>query len=398
MPRPESLASARLWLAFSIMVLVGGLTNAFPVFLPPLLAEFGGTRAAAAAGMSIFWLASAALVPVTGGLVDRRDPRFVIGAGLALAACGTAGAALAPSLGAFSLVFGIGGGLGAGLTGFVSQAAVIAETYRERRGFATGIAFSGSMAGFALASPAHWAITTIGWRWTLAAWALALLALLPLVFRYYPRRLGERPASAGTIEAGRVADVVRTVPFWALAIVFTAPPVAGYMLTLHHSLYFTARGFTATEAATMLLVGGVLSTAGRALAGFVADRVGGPAAGLASWGLSLTGALCLIAFERAAVPALAYVYLLAVFLPMGSRATIVSVLVTRIAPPGRYGTVFGLLAIGNSLGAALGPFLSGKIYDLTGSYLAIFVTAAGVIVTATTALLVFLRTAPRPRE
>ena len=376
------------------MLLVGGLANTFPVFLPPLLAEFGGARAAAAAGMSIFWLGSAFFVPVTGRLIDRRDPRYVIGAGLALAACGTAGAALAPTLGAFSLMIGVGGGLGAGLTGFVAQAAVIAETYRHRRGFATGIAFSGSMVGYALASPAHWAITTIGWRWTLGAWAIALVALLPLVFRYYPRRLGQRAASVAVVEGGRIADVIRTVPFWALAIVFTAPPLAGYLMTLHHALYFAARGFTPGEAATMLLVGGMLSTAGRALAGFVADRVGGPAAGLLSWFLSLTGALCLIAFELAPVAVLAYAYLVFVFLPMGSRATIVSVLVTRIAPPGRYGSIFGLLAIGNSLGSALGPFLSGKIYDVTGSYLAIFVTAAAVIVVATTALLVFLRTAP----
>ena len=397
MPASESLANARLWLAFSIMVLVGGLTNAFPVFLPPLLAEFGGTRAAAAAGMSIFWIGSAVFVPVTGRLIDRHDPRFVINAGLALTAAGLVGAALSPSLGSFSLMFGVGGGVGAGLTGFVPQAAVIAETYRERRGFATGIAFSGSMVGIALASPAHWAITTIGWRSTLVVWAVALILLMPLVLRFYPQRLGPHTPTTGAIEAGRVTDVVRTVPFWALAIVFTAPPLAGYLMTVQHALYFTARGFTPGQAATMLLVGGVLSTAGRALAGFIADRVGGPAAGLASWVLSLTGALSLIAFELVGARVLAYAYLFFVYLPMGSRATIVSVLVTRIAPPGRYGSIFGLLAIGNSLGAALGPFLSGRIYDVTGSYLAIYLTAVAVIVTATTALLVFLKTAPRDR-
>ena len=80
---------------------------------------------------------------------------------------------------------------------------------------------------------------------------------------------------------------------------------------------------------------------------------------------------------------------------MGSRATIVSVLALRISPPGRYGSVFGLLAIGNSLGSALGPFLSGTMYDVTGRYLPIFVTAAVVILIAMAALVVFLRTAPR---
>jgi MFS family permease len=387
------------------MALVGGLANAFPVFLPPLLEEFGGGRAAAAAAMSIFWLGSALMVSVAGRLIDRGDPRVVIGAGLAIAALGTAGAALAPTSTVFAVLLGVGGGIGAGLTGFVPQAAVIAETYRARRGFATGIAFSGAMVGYSLATPAHWAITAIGWRWTFGVWAIALVALIPLVFRYYPSRLGERAAatapgpvdSRGVADANRsVGDVVRTVPFWALMVVFTAPPFAGYLMTLHHALYFASRGFTPSDAAWMLLFGGLLATAGRALAGLVADRFGAPTAGIASWILSLSGAAALIGFEQARVPVLAYLYLFCVFLPMGSRATIVSVLTLRIAPPGRYGSVFGLLAIGNSIGSAAGPFISGTIYDVTGAYLPIFVVAAAVIVTALTSLVVFLRTAPRP--
>lgn len=376
-------------------MLVGGIANTFPVFLPPLLDEFGGSRAAAASAVSIFWLGGAVFGPIAGRWIDRVDPRLVIGAGLASAAVGTATAAVAPSLGAFAVLLGVAGGIGAGLTGFVPQAAVIAETYQARRGFATGIAFSGSMVGYALAQPAHWTIEAVGWRWTLAGWSVALLAVIPFVVRYYPRRLGARATTAAMTGEG-IGHVVRSVPFWALAVVFTIPPFAGYLLTLHHSLYFPVRGFTASEAATMLLVGGLLSTMGRALAGLVSDRIGAAATGVGSWILSLTGALALVAFEMWHAPWLAYGYLMFVFLPMGSRATIVSLLALRIAPPGRYGSVFGLLAIGNSLGSALGPFLSGTIYDLTGSYLAIFVTATSVIVVATLSLVVFLRTAPRP--
>ena len=68
-------------------------------------------------------------------------------------------------------------------------------------------------------------------------------------------------------------------------------------------------------------------------------------------------------------------YVFFMFLPMGSRATIVAVLVSRIAPAGRYGLIFGLLAMGNSLGAALGPWLSGFLYDVTGSYATICLSA-----------------------
>jgi MFS family permease len=66
------------------------------------------------------------------------------------------------------------------------------------------------------------------------------------------------------------------------------------------------------------------------------------------------------------------------FLPLGSRATIFSVLVSRITPPAHYGLIFGILGIGNNLGAAAGPWLSGALYDRTGSYVVIYLWAAGV--------------------
>ena len=79
-----------------------------------------------------------------------------------------------------------------------------------------------------------------------------------------------------------------------------------------------------------------------------------------------------------------------VFLPTGSRATIVSVLVSRIAPRAHYGPIFGLLGIGNSVGAGLGPILSGAIYDRTQSYVAIYLTATGLLLVGLMALIAFV--------
>jgi len=80
------------------------------------------------------------------------------------------------------------------------------------------------------------------------------------------------------------------------------------------------------------------------------------------------------------------------FLPLGSRASIVSVLLSRIAPPAHYGFIFGLLGIGNSLGAALGPWLSGALYDHTGGYLAIYLCALAIALIGLSALSVFTLT------
>lgn len=81
---------------------------------------------------------------------------------------------------------------------------------------------------------------------------------------------------------------------------------------------------------------------------------------------------------------------------MGSRATIVSVLVTRVTPPAHYGVIFGLIGIGNNLGAAVGPALSGGLHDWTGSYLVVYLAAAGVLLVGVVALAWFARLTSRP--
>lgn len=393
----ESLADPRLWLAFATMLLVSGITNTFPVFFPALLAEFGGSRAATASAISLAWLGGAALGPVAGHLIDRWSPRFVVAVGLAACAGGLAGATVAPSLGVFVAALGAGTGLGVGLTGFVTQAAVIRETYAARRGAATGIAFSGSMAGYVLAPPVQWSIQALGWRLTLGGYLLLMLALIPLVLRFYPARLTALPraapgaaTAADPIADRTVGEVIRSVPFWTLALVFFNAPLVGYLVTVQQVLYFDSRGFPVREAAAMLAIGGVLSTFGRALGGVAADRFGAPATALVSLAMSLIGTLCLIGVDAWPTRLLAYGYVLFVFSVLGTRAVLVPLLVPRMAPPRRFGVVFGWLVGINSAGAALGPFLSGALYDLTRSYLVVFVTAAGLITLSIAALLVFL--------
>lgn len=396
MPDRESLASPRLWLAFTTMLLVSGIGNAFPVFFPALLAEFGGSRAATAFTVSLLWIGGAVLGPLAGALVDRRDPRLVMAVGLVASALGLLGGAAAPSLAVFIACVGVGGGIGVGFTGMVTQAAVITDAYTRRRGFAIGIAFSGSMAGYVLAAPAHWVITAFGWRATLTVYALLVLALVPLAFRVYPRRLAPRAAAAGAADRS-LGALTRTRAFRALAVVFTIAPLVGFLATLQHAVYFTSRGVSPGEAATMLLVGGVLSTSGRALAGWAADHVGPVVVGVLSLSMTLLGTLCLVGFELAPSRVVAYAYVLFVFLPLGTRATVVSLLVARIAPPARFGAVFGALTIGNSLGAATGPFLSGALFDVTHSYLVIYLTAVGLVAVGLAALVVFLRASVHAR-
>lgn len=396
-PTRETLASTRLWLAFSSMLLVSGIANTFPVFFPPLLQEFGGSRGATASTVSLLWVGGAVLGPLAGYLVSHWNPRLLVMIGLAATAAGLALATVAPSLTWFILAVGLGGGIGVGLTGMITQAALIADAYVRRRGLAMGIAFSGSMGAYALALPAQWAINEWGWRAAFWGYAIAIIALIPCAWLIYPTRLdpagkGATPGAAGPRTAGAI---VASPGFWSLMVVFSTPPLFGYLATTQHTLYFTAHGFSTAEASLMLAIGGGLAGCGRALAGLLADRLGGPVAGFVSFSCSLVGMLCLLGMEAWPARALAAGYVLFLFLPLGSRATIVSVLISRIAPPIHYGLIFGLLGIGNSLGAALGPWLSGAIYDRTQSYLVIYLCATGIALAGLTGLAAFCLTTPR---
>jgi len=381
------------------MLLISGFPNAYVLFLPSLLAEFHASRAATVSPMSFVWIGGAVLGPLAGWLVARRNPRLVVMAGLGAAACGFALGAAAPTLPVFVASVGIAVGIGLGLTSIPTQAALLADTYSRRRGVAMGIAFSGSMAAFVLGPVTQGIIDGFGWRTAFGCYAAALVALVPVAWRVLPGRLGERRVAADPARVAAsdrpMAAIVLSVPFWSLMVVFSVPPLFGFLAITQHALYFPARGMSVGETSMMLAVGGVLAAFGRILAGMAADRFGAPVAGFVSFSSSVLGVLCLLAMEAWPARLLAYGYVLFLFMPLGSRATIVSILLSRIAGPRSYGPVFGLIGIGNSLGGAAGPWLSGAIFDRTQSYLTLYLTTLGFAAAGLGALAVFLLTSRR---
>ena len=100
----------------------------------------------------------------------------------------------------------------------------------------------------------------------MTAYVVIALALIPCVWRAYPRRVAVT-AVAPAPAAGGIGGLARTVSFWALVLTAAIGPAVGYLAAVLHALQFVSLGYSAWEASIMLMIGGVLSTRGRAFAG-----------------------------------------------------------------------------------------------------------------------------------
>src|SRR5574341_1117553 len=156
-------------LAFSNVCIAYAVVFSFPVFLPALAEEFRASRGTVAAAFSwaMFMIGISSMA--VGPALDRWGPRRVFCAGALVLGAGMCVAALARSVWALYVGFGLGGGIGASSLGWVAHGALLGRAKLSRPTTAMGIAFGGMGAGPLVSSPvAQRLIATVGWRSALA--------------------------------------------------------------------------------------------------------------------------------------------------------------------------------------------------------------------------------------
>jgi len=189
------------WIVVAVAFVTMGLgvnaRTAFSLLFPPILDEFGWERGLTAGAFSVGFLVSTIFTPWMGAVMDRRGPRWVIGAGALAVGAGLALAPLIRTPWHLYLTLGVlvsGGTLACGYTG---HALFLPNWFVRKRGLAIGIAFSGVGVGSILMLPWIQAvIARAGWRAACyATAAIVLLTLLPLnlLQRRRPEDLGLRP-------------------------------------------------------------------------------------------------------------------------------------------------------------------------------------------------------------
>jgi len=394
--------------AFVTMAIGVNARTAFSLLFPPIVDEFGWDRGATAAAFSFGFILAAVLSPLLGRWMDRFGPRVVIEAGVACVALGLFGAGYISAPWHLHATLGLLVGAGSVCLSYTGQACYLPNWFVRRRGLAMSIAFSGVGVGSIILFPALQAlIDAFGWRTACAALALVVLAVLAplnLLLRRQPQDLGlhpdgdtsapQRPATqtAPSGEDWTLHAAIRTPLFWSLSFAYATGLYAWYAVQVHQTRYLLEVGFSGQQAAWALGLVSLAGIPGQIALGHLSDRISREWV----WCIGQAGFvicyLCLLALQYAPAPALLWLMVLAQgFLGYGVTSVVGAIPAEHFH--GRhYGAIFGAMMGIGIAGGAVGPWVTGLMYDLSGSYAPGFVAALGCCVLSAIAIWVI-----RPR-
>ena len=377
--------------AFVTMALGVNARTAFSLLFPPILDEFGWERGVTAGAFSFGFLVSAVLSPSLGRLMDRRGPRFVMEMGVVLMAAGLLLAPLVSRPWHLYATLGVLVGGGSVCVSYTGQALYLPNWFVRRRGLAMSVAFSGVGVGSILLLP--WLQTLIGrsgWRsacWAMAGLVLVLLVPLNLLLARRPEDLGLEPdgdrSSHDAAAAKRAANVVdpawaaidwtlaralRTARFWWIAVGFLSGLYAWYAVQVHQTKYLVEIGFSASHAAWALGFVSLAGIPGQIALGHLSDRIGREWV----WTVGNLGFvvcyLALLALGQAPTPPLLWVMVVSQGMLGYGLTSVIGAIPAEIFEGRHYGSIFGMLMLAAIGGGAAGPFVTGALHDVTGSY------------------------------
>jgi len=384
---------ARLATIALTLGLTYGVWYSYSVFLVALLKEFGWSRSVLAGAFSVFTLVHGGANPFIGILCDRIGARRLVMFG---------GAALGLALYANSYIdtpghlyfgFGVLTALAVASCGWVPAIFLVQRQFMDQLGFSLGIVSSGIGLGMLFVVPlCQLLIESLGWR---AAWQIfgAICAgwIVPAAWFLLgddaPRPvLAPQARTASTQGKGAqeltLGEALRTQPFWLVLGAYFFGNVCSQTLHVHQVAFLVDHGLAAMAAASVVGVVGVASVFGKSGGGWLSDRHEREliyVVGIAILVLAV-GALALVGAAPSRWGAYAYAVLLGV--GYSATAALIPAMVSDRFRGRRFGLILGVGLFASALGSALGPWMAGRLFDLTGSYALAFVIAAACGVVA----------------
>ena len=403
---PRRTAVQPAWLvlggSFAAFTVSAALMHSYPVYLVAFIEDFGWSRGETSLAYSVSQMVGGASSPFVGFLVDRLGPRRLLLLGSVLLVLGLAASAFANALWQIIALYGVIMTVGANCLGLVVFVPILSRHFVQRRGTAIAIVQSANGIARGISAPlVQLAISLIGWRGTYLVQA-ALMAAIALPLAQLFRRADG--AARGSGEASRRADALaeaehpmepsppgwslaeaaRTPHFWLLFAVYLFTGLGSFFVSLHQLAFAVDIGFDKLYAAEVLGIGAFLAVPGIVVTGAMSDYVGREVSAIIAYGFSILGAVFALLITSPDQHLLLWLHACFFGLTWGARGPAITAKTADLFPGPQLGTILGVITIGSGLGAALGSWGAGTIFDLTGSYrlafsLSIASYAGGVI-------------------
>ena len=371
-------ATLRLMVTLALMTIGSAGMYVVAVMLPAVQAEFGVARADASLPYTALMIGFGIGGVLMGRLADKHGVMVPLLIGAASLATGFIASGLATGIVSFALAQGLFIGL---LGSSASFAPLVADTslwFVKRRGIAVAVCASGNYVAGAIWPPVvqHF-VATVGWRQTCIGMGIfsgLAMAGLALLMRPRPPAAVAAPAKAGTGRNAQPSDR----PFGlslaqaqgALCVAAVACCVAMAMPQVHIVAYCGDLGYGVARGAEMLSLMLACGIVSRLVSGVICDRIGGIRTLLLGSVLQGTALLLFLPFDG-----LVSLYLISALFGLfqGGIVPSYAIIVREHFPPKEAGARVGTVLMCTLLGMALGGWMSGKVFDLTGSYHAAFI-------------------------
>ena len=345
-----------------------------PVVLPVVQSEFGVARADAALPYSLLMIGFGIGGLMMGRLADRYGVMIPLLIGAAGLGGGFAVAAATHSLSGFMLAHGLLIGLFGSSSMFAPLIADTSLWWVRRRGIAVAICASGNYLGGTVWPPLiqHY-VEELGWRQTYFALGLFCSVAVTALALCLRRRPSIAPAAAdATVHTRPGGSPFGLTPLQAqtlLCIAGIACCVAMSMPQVHIVAYCADLGYGAARGAQMLSVMLGFGIASRLISGVICDRIGGLRTLLLGSALQGVALLLFVPFDS-----LVSLYVIAALFGLfqGGIVPSYAIIIREHFPASEAGARVGLVIMCSLLGMALGGWMSGKEFDLTGTYHAAF--------------------------
>ncbi|WP_312015920.1 MFS transporter [Bradyrhizobium sp. JYMT SZCCT0428] len=366
--------SRRAWARLAVAVLIGSLGSvgmwSVVVALPVVQQDFGATRGTASLAFTMMMLGFGLGQVITGKISDRYGIVTAIGLGIGLLGLGYIVAGTSWSIWPYVLVhFVIGLSSAATFGPLMAEASHWFERYR---GLAVAIAASGNYIGGAVwPSLVNWGMQTYGWRtthiavgiFTAVAMTLALIGLRVLMGAGVRRSHANAPPPRLDLKLSTNALTV------ILGLASISCCVAMSMPQVHIVAYCNDLGYGVARGAEMLSLMLGLGIISRIGSGFLADKIGGIPTLLIGSVAQATALLFYLFFDG-----LTSLYLISAMFGLfqGGIVPSYAIIVRETMPASEAATRVGFVILASVFGMSFGGWISGVIFDATGSYAAAF--------------------------